>query len=74
MSEQAVGDHQLILGEVLVQHVDEDKLAADGRPDPAKLDMLIFAENTYLSAGEVLGRLGMSRREVYARAVTLKSR
>jgi flavin reductase (DIM6/NTAB) family NADH-FMN oxidoreductase RutF len=62
LSEQQVGDHQLFLGEVLVQHVDEDKLRADGRPDPEKLDMLVYAENTYFSAGRVLGRLGMSRR------------
>ena len=62
LSEQEVGDHQLILGQVLVQHVDEDKLREDGRPDPDKLDMLIFAENTYFGAGRVLGRLGISRR------------
>ena len=62
LSEQAVGDHQLFLGEVLVQHVDEDKLRADGRPDPQKADMLIFAEDAYFSAGRMLGRLGMSRR------------
>jgi flavin reductase (DIM6/NTAB) family NADH-FMN oxidoreductase RutF len=62
LSEQEVGDHQLFLGQVLVQHVDEDKLREDGRPDPERVDMLIFAENTYFSAGPMLGRMGLSRR------------
>ncbi len=62
LSEQEVGDHQLFLGQVLVQHVDEDKLREDGRPDPEKVDMLVFAENAYFSAGKMVGRMGMSRR------------
>jgi len=62
LGEQQVGDHQLFLGEALVQHVDEDRLGADGRPDPDKLDTVIFAENAYFALGRPLGRLGMSRR------------
>jgi flavin reductase (DIM6/NTAB) family NADH-FMN oxidoreductase RutF len=62
LSESEVGDHQLFLGEVLVQHVAEEVLGEDGRPDPRKLDMLVYAENTYFSVGRMLGRLGFSSR------------
>jgi len=62
LSEQEVGDHNLFLGEVLVQHVDSDKLDASGQPDPRKLGMFVFALQTYLSVGEVIGELGLSRR------------
>jgi flavin reductase (DIM6/NTAB) family NADH-FMN oxidoreductase RutF len=62
LSEQQVGDHQLFLGEVLVQHVDADKLSADGQPDPRKMGMFVFALQTYLAVGDVTGTLGFSRR------------
>ncbi len=62
LSEQEVGDHQLFLGEVLVEHVDADRLDEDGKPDPRKLDMLIYAANNYFAAGDWLGPLGLSRR------------
>ena len=60
LSEQAVGDHQLFLGEVLVQHVDADKLDADGQPDPRKMGMFVFALQAYLGVGPVIGHLGLS--------------
>jgi len=62
LSEQEVGDHQLFLGEVLAEHVDTDRLGDDGRPDPRKLDMLIYAANNYFAAGDWLGPHGLSRR------------
>ena len=62
LSEQEVGDHQLFLGEVLAEHVDADRLGDDGRPDPRKLDMLIYAASNYFAAGDWLGPHGLSRR------------
>jgi flavin reductase (DIM6/NTAB) family NADH-FMN oxidoreductase RutF len=59
--EQRVGDHQLFLGEVLAQHVDEEKLGPDGRPDPDLLDMLAYGEYHYFATGRRIGRHGMSR-------------
>jgi flavin reductase (DIM6/NTAB) family NADH-FMN oxidoreductase RutF len=62
LAEQEVGDHQLFLGEVLVEHVDADKLGPDGKPDPRKLDMLVYAANSYFAAGDHLGPHGLTRR------------
>jgi flavin reductase (DIM6/NTAB) family NADH-FMN oxidoreductase RutF len=62
LSEHEVGDHQLFLGQVLVEHVDADVLGADGKPDPRKLDMLIYSANNYFAAGDHLGTHGLSRR------------
>jgi flavin reductase (DIM6/NTAB) family NADH-FMN oxidoreductase RutF len=58
LTEHEVGDHQLFLGEVLVEHVEEDCLDEDGRPDPGRLEMLIFAEWQYYATGPRVGRLG----------------
>jgi flavin reductase (DIM6/NTAB) family NADH-FMN oxidoreductase RutF len=60
LSEQQVGDHQLFLGEVLAQHVDADKLDAEGRPDPRKMNMFVFALQAYLAVGDVIGHFGFS--------------
>ena len=61
LSEQDVGDHQLFLGEVVAEHVDADALDEAGQPDPAKLDMLIYAFGSYFAAGDRLGGHGLSR-------------
>jgi flavin reductase (DIM6/NTAB) family NADH-FMN oxidoreductase RutF len=61
LSEQEVGDHQLFLGEVLVQHVDADRLDDSGRPDPEKLDTFVFALWSYYALGPRIGRFGFSR-------------
>ena len=63
IDEREVGDHQLFLGEVLAEHADEDVLDEEGRPDPGKLDMLVYAGQTYFSAGEELGRHGFTNTE-----------
>jgi len=63
LSEQQVGDHQLFLGQVVAEHVDEELLDADGTPDPARLDMLIYAFGRYFAAGALLGCHGMSQRK-----------
>jgi len=62
LSEQQVGDHQLFLGEVVAQHVDADKLDAAGQPDPRRMGMFVFALQTYLAVGDVIGQFGFSRR------------
>jgi len=58
LSEQEVGDHQLFLGEVLAEHVDEDVLGEDGEPAPEKLDVLVYGFWRYFSMGRELGRHG----------------
>lgn len=60
IDEREVGDHQLFLGEVVAEHVDEDALDEDGRPDPEKLDMLVYACQAYFAGGEKLGEHGFS--------------
>jgi len=59
---QEVGDHDLFLGEVVAEHVDESALDEQGRVDVARLDMLIYAHSTYWSAGQQLGRHGFTKR------------
>jgi flavin reductase (DIM6/NTAB) family NADH-FMN oxidoreductase RutF len=61
LAEHEVGDHQLLLGQVLVEHVDADRLGDDGKPDARKLDMLIYAANNYFAAGQHLGTHGLSK-------------
>lgn len=62
LGEQEVGDHQLFLGQVLVEHVDADRLDEAGKPDPRKLDILIYAANNFFAAGGWLGTHGFTRR------------
>ena len=47
-----LGSHSLVVGEIIETHVDEDCLT-DGRPDPEKIDPLIF-----LPAVQRYGKLG----------------
>jgi len=61
LSVQTVGDHDLILGQVVAEHVDEDKLDPAGQPDPQRLEMLIYAFGQYWSAGRPLARHGFTR-------------
>ena len=61
LSEQEAGDHQLFLGEALAEHVDEDVLGPDGEPDPARLDIFMYACHKYIAAGKILGTHGFSR-------------
>jgi flavin reductase (DIM6/NTAB) family NADH-FMN oxidoreductase RutF len=61
LDEQEVGDHNLFLGEVLVQHVDADVLDESGRPDPARLGMFAYGLQSYLSVGDVIAAHGFSR-------------
>jgi flavin reductase (DIM6/NTAB) family NADH-FMN oxidoreductase RutF len=51
-----VGDHDLFIGEVLLEHIDEDALDPEGRPDTAKLDPLIMLRGGFWRIGEKMRR------------------
>ena len=62
LSVQEVGDHDLFLGEVLAEHVNEDALDADGQVLVDKLDTLCYLHSRYWSAGRELGSHGFTSR------------
>lgn len=47
-----VGDHDLFMGEVLLEHIDEEALNEEGQPDTAKLDPLIMLRDGFWRVGE----------------------
>ena len=47
-----VGDHDLFIGDVLEEYIDEDCLTADGKPDTPKLDPLIMLRGGFWRIGE----------------------
>jgi flavin reductase (DIM6/NTAB) family NADH-FMN oxidoreductase RutF len=47
-----VGDHNLFIGEVLLEHISEAVLNEKGRPDTAKLDPLIMLRDGFWRIGE----------------------
>ena len=53
-----LGSHDLIVGEIKEVHVSDDCLGEDGKPDPAKIDPLIFTvpDRSYRRMGEVVGK------------------
>ncbi len=59
---QEIGDHDMFLGEVLAEHVDEDALDAQGNILVEKLDVVCFLNWEYWSLGHRLGRLGYTRK------------
>jgi flavin reductase (DIM6/NTAB) family NADH-FMN oxidoreductase RutF len=59
ISDQPVGDHRLILGEVLAEHVDADKVIAD-RPDLNALRFVSYAFGEYWGQARRLGKKGFS--------------
>lgn len=51
------GNHDLVLGEIVQVHIDEDKLAVSGDClDAAKLDPLLSLQMEYWSVGRRIGR------------------
>ena len=46
------GDHDLIIGEVLAEHIDESHLDAQDEPDTAKIDPLILLHGSFWRIGE----------------------
>ena len=53
-----VGDHDLFIGEVLLEHVDEDKVNINGERDESKLDLLIWLGRGFYRLGEKIGEHG----------------
>jgi flavin reductase (DIM6/NTAB) family NADH-FMN oxidoreductase RutF len=53
---QKIGDHDLFLGEVVVQHVDEDVLDDAGRIAVGKLDGFAFVHGEFWTLGERMPR------------------
>ena len=52
-----VGDHDLFIGEVLLEHLDEDKVNANGGRDESKLDPLIWLGHGFYKLGGQLGEM-----------------
>ena len=52
-----VGDHDLFIGEVLLEHVDEDKVNAKGERDESKLDPLVWLGVGFYRIGEKIGEM-----------------
>ena len=50
-----VGDHDLFIGNVLVEHIDEDKVNSMGERDESKLDPLIWLGRGFYRLGERIG-------------------
>jgi flavin reductase (DIM6/NTAB) family NADH-FMN oxidoreductase RutF len=58
---QSIGDHDLILGEVVAVHADEDKLDAHGRLNLEKLGLLVYLNGSYWRIGEKIADQGFSK-------------
>jgi flavin reductase (DIM6/NTAB) family NADH-FMN oxidoreductase RutF len=50
------GDHDLFIGEVLLEHIDEDKADTDRERDESKLDPLIWLGSGFYRLGEKIGK------------------
>lgn len=59
---RTIGDHDMFSGEVLVEHVDEAFLDADGRIAVDRLDVLCYLHGEYWSLGRRLGAHGFTRK------------
>jgi len=51
-----VGDHDLFVGEVLIEHIDTDALDAQGGPNMVKLDPLVMLPGGFWRIGEKVER------------------
>ena len=58
-----VGDHDLILGEVVAMHVDADKLGENQKVLIEKVNGFLYAEWEYYKFGEKIGDFGYTRRK-----------
>ncbi|MBM3241862.1 flavin reductase family protein [Candidatus Poribacteria bacterium] len=58
---EEIGDHDMFVGEVIVEHVDEELLDERGRLQVEKLDGLCYVLSEYWSLGQKLGYHGFSR-------------
>ena len=53
--DSCVGDHDLFIGEVLLEHVDADKVKANGERDESKLDPIVWLGRGFYKLGEKIG-------------------
>jgi flavin reductase (DIM6/NTAB) family NADH-FMN oxidoreductase RutF len=60
---QRIGDHDLVLGEVLAVHADEEKLDAAGKLKLEELDLLVFLTGSYWALGRKIGEQGFMGRK-----------
>jgi flavin reductase (DIM6/NTAB) family NADH-FMN oxidoreductase RutF len=60
---QRIGDHDLVLGEVLGVHADEDKLDATGKLRLEQLDLLVYLTGSYWTLGKKIDDLGFTNRK-----------
>jgi flavin reductase (DIM6/NTAB) family NADH-FMN oxidoreductase RutF len=60
---QTVGDHDLVLGDVVAMHVDRDKVDGQGKVITGRLDPLVYISGDYWAAGMRLGTHGFARGE-----------
>ena len=58
-----VGDHDLILGEVVAMHVDADKLGENQKVLIERVNGFLYAEWEYYKFGEKIGDFGYTRRK-----------
>lgn len=57
-----IGDHDMFIGRVLVEHVNADCLDPSGRILVERLDVLCYVQGEYWSMGKRLGTHGFTRR------------
>jgi len=57
-------DHDMILGEVVAMHADEDRLKADGTLDMEKFsDLLVYLSDYYWTLGKIIDKHNYSRKQ-----------
>jgi len=60
---QTIGDHDLFLGEVVAEHVDEDKIDSNGKILVDRLDLLGYITGEYWSLRKFLAKHGFSKKD-----------
>jgi len=62
-----LGSHELIVGRIVESHVSEECLT-DGRPDPAKVNPILFAGFGYYTVGQLIGKAFDCGKEINPKA------
>jgi flavin reductase (DIM6/NTAB) family NADH-FMN oxidoreductase RutF len=62
MDIKPIGDHDLILGEVLAVHANDSVLDQKGNLDAEKLNLIVFLNGGYWKTGAKIGNQGFSRK------------
>jgi flavin reductase (DIM6/NTAB) family NADH-FMN oxidoreductase RutF len=66
----SLGAHDLLIGEILVVHCDEELLDSRGRLQPGKVEALAYLNGEYWSLGAKLASHGFTRKEPRPQATT----